>query len=579
LHNGSNGIVHGSWQPLPGEPAAKIWPYLRKVDIISSNAYIIRSGSLTLVIDPGSLLSQAGEIVAALSLPGEIAPPRILVILTHTHVDHFRSLVDHPYLRNRDNVILAVQEAGAHALETADARLTQAALFEQDLLPIRPALVLFSRSDIERGGEVAVACGHGQEIRLATNIRTAKDGRFFIAQVLRTGDSCPVVMYPAPGHSPDSICIRIGSLLFIGDLLFAAGMGVAGISGWNRDDLIRSIDTVIALLQEGTITHCCPGHGRILSCDEAVRVLSGVKKDAAGLEGIAEITCSRATETALYAEGLMDEVEGLFTLISARLLFVSHVLEELEESGEADMVGKLIDTARLDDLLGDFQRFSAEYRAGGVADIQLALKAGQIVQKLDRMFAQQELSLVLDPEYVRRAGRLLCDYTTVLRGFRQPRMIRKLAPAPLIADLIGTLNQSGVNENLIGSADDPGAFTRALVRKIARSPVFERVTCTLAPESDACSAEVDIIILGDVIREILEDLAGAGCVEIAVRVFCENHLLSITIEPQSHGITVPGDLRMRFLENECLRSGGSLIWVTDTEPACVRIDLPEAEGP
>lgn len=565
MQRGDEPIAHGCWHAVPGTDGARIWPYLRKVDNVSSNSYLVRSGNLTLIIDPGALPDQAREIAAALSPSAEAAPPCILVILTHAHVDHFRSLIDHPYFRNNPNLCVAVQETGARAVATADVKLTQAELLGQTLQMVDVALPLFT------GSEARVPCGTG--IRLTTADRTLPDGTVIREQILSTSDSCKIHLCHTPGHSPDSICIRIGAYLFIGDLLFAAGMGVAGMSGWDRDALVRSIDRVLALLREGSITHCFPGHGKVLTCDEAVRVLESVKRDAATLDGIEELNSARATETALYAEGLMDEVEELFTIIAARLLFVSHVLEELEENGEADTVRKLIDPDRLDELMNDFHRFSTEHRAGGKADIQLALKAGQIVGKLDRMFAQQDLALVLDPGYVKRAGRLLCDYTTVLRGFRQPRMLQRTAPAPMVADLVGTLNQSGArNADLIGSADDPAAFVKALIRKIARSSAFDHVTCTCTEESCTCTAEIDPAILGDVIHAVLEDLAGAGCDEIAVRVGADDRSIAITIAAPA-GMPVPYDIRKRFLQDECARAGGMLAWLTDTEPACVRIDF------
>ncbi|HOX36319.1 MAG TPA: hypothetical protein PLO06_11545, partial [Methanoregulaceae archaeon] len=49
--------------------------------------------------------------------------------------------------------------------------------------------------------------------------------------------------------------------------------------------------------------------------------------------------------------------------------------------------------------------------------------------------------------------------------------------------------------------------------------------------------------------------------------------ISITIASPS-GMPVPYDLRKRFLQDECARAGGTLAWLTDAEPACVRIDLP-----
>ncbi len=567
MQSGNGTVTHGCWQPVPGEPSAAIWPYIRKADIVSSNTYLIRSGNVTLVIDPGGLQSQADEIAAVLA---KDATPCVLVLLTHAHADHFRPLMDHPYFRDRTRVALAVQESGARALAAADPLVTQSALLEKEITPTKTTLPLFSESVTGRGGMMTAACGPAGTIHLATTVRTAKDGTHFTEQVLYSDDSCPVVLYHTPGHSPDSICIRIGSLLFIGDLLFAAGPGVAGMAGWNREELIRSIDRVLEILKEGIVTQCMPGHGYILSCDDAIRTLSGVKRDAVALEGIEELNLSRAKETAVYAEGLMDEVEEIFTVITARLLFVSHVLDELEESGEAGTVEKLIDAGKIDDLMNDFHRFSEEHRAGTKGTMQLALKAGQIVGKLDRMFSQQELALVLDPEYVRRAGRLLLDYTIVLRGFRQPRMLKNVTIGPFVAGFVASLDQSG-NEDLMGSADDPVEFTRSLIRKIARRPVFRKVTCECAGEVNGWQAEIDSTVLGDLIRTILEDFAGCGSGEIAVKIASASGGLSITIAPGSAGIPEPGEVRKEFLRSECARAGGNLRWMAS--PPGIRIEL------
>ncbi len=577
MHGGSTTIAQGCWQPLPGVPGATIYPYIRKVDTISSNSYLIKSGDLVAVIDPGGLCDQADELHTAIrELPGDTAQP-VLVLLTHAHIDHCRALMDHPFFRNPDHALIAVHGDGARALVSADSQLTQAALMGLEIVPVMAALRLFADPDNERCGGAQVPCGNtGPMIRLSTEYRNGEDGTRQARQILQTDKSGPVTLYHTPGHSPDSICIRAGSLLFIGDLMFAASPGVAGISGWDRLALIRSIDNVLALLNEGSITHCCPGHGKVLTCAEAARVLEGVKKDAAALDGIGELNPARARETALYAEGLMDEVSEIFTIIAARLLYVSYVLEELEEAGEAGEVAGLIDADRIDNILADFQQFLIAHRTGSGMDIHLALKAGQIVQKLERMFAREQLELVLDTGYIRRAGRLLFDYTTVLRGFHQPRMLQKVEIAPHVADLIGKLKQGGASdEDLISSADDETAFARALVRKIARVPVFDNVICSCSLSSFDRLSEVDSAILSDVIRTFLEDITGSGTREISVRVSGSDLAVSIIIEtPTSHGMPVFHEIRQRFLTSECTRCGGQLVWMTEANPAYIRIDLP-----
>jgi hypothetical protein len=292
------------------------------------------------------------------------------------------------------------------------------------------------------------------------------------------------------------------------------------------------------------------------------------------LFGFEHINPGRARDTALYAEGLMDEIGAIFTIIASRLIFVSHVLEELEEGDEAEGISTLIDADRIDALLDEFHYFLTDYRAGSTMDIHLALKAGQIVQKLDRMVVQENLGLVLDPDYLRRVRRLISDYTTVHRGFRPPRALQPVPVAPLVCGFIDRLKHGGpTDDDLIGTADDPAAFSRALVRRIARVTVFDSVSCNLS-ELPLLRARTDPVLLTDVIRTILEDIAGTGTEAITVSVTGDSTKISVTITCEDKiRVPVASDLRKRFLAGECLRAGGTIAWSTDFVPS-VRIDLP-----
>ncbi len=572
MPSGDGTLTHGCWQPLPGETDARIWPFVRKVDTFSSNSYLVASGDLLVLIDPGGLPEQADELASVIEAESTARP--FLALLTHAHIDHCRVLMNHPYFMEPGRVAVAIQEEGARALAAADTRLTQAALLGVEITPLSTAVPLFAGQESERSRTEIRWGSHGG--RLAPRYITAPDGILRECQVLQAGASCPVILYHTPGHSPDSICIQAGSVLFIGDLLFAANPGIAGISGWDRAALLKSIDTVIAILEEKTITHCCPGHGRILTAEEAIRALRGVKKDAETLEGIVELDRSRAKETALYAEGLIDEVGEIFTIIAARLLFTSYVLDELEESAEAGEIVSLIDGDRVDALLNEFQQFLASYRAGSKLDVHLALKAGQIVQKFEKVFVQENLELIIDPDYLRRLQRLLNDYLTVLRGFRPPRMLQQVAVAEILPGFIGRLKQGGTSvEEMLDSADDNAAFTRALVRRIARVTIFDEVTCEIPPGAEGALTEIDAAIFCDLIRTFLEDIAGSGGNGMVIRITPGEQQVTVSIELNAPGI-MPAfrEIRRRFLARECERCGGRLSCREEGTPASVSIALP-----
>ena len=76
------------WQNIPGALQADIFPVLRKPDVICSNAYIIRTPQMIVIIDPGSLPEQMALLKEALTedLNQLIRP--VYIIFTRCHVDH-----------------------------------------------------------------------------------------------------------------------------------------------------------------------------------------------------------------------------------------------------------------------------------------------------------------------------------------------------------------------------------------------------------------------------------------------------------------------------------------------------------
>jgi glyoxylase-like metal-dependent hydrolase (beta-lactamase superfamily II) len=55
------------------------------------------------------------------------------------------------------------------------------------------------------------------------------------------GDGERLDIYHTPGHTSCSVSLRLGALLMIGDLPFAANPGLCGLDGWNHEELIRTL--------------------------------------------------------------------------------------------------------------------------------------------------------------------------------------------------------------------------------------------------------------------------------------------------------------------------------------------------
>ena len=114
-------------------------------------------------------------------------------------------------------------------------------------------------------------------------------GHLLSYQDLPLGGGDHLEIYHTSGHSPDSICIGIGDLFFIGDILFAPNPGMAGASGWNRDALLSSIAKVLWIIKSREIKTCLSGHGRSIDVEVVEKSLTNMCRDVESLDCLAEV--------------------------------------------------------------------------------------------------------------------------------------------------------------------------------------------------------------------------------------------------------------------------------------------------
>jgi len=108
-------------------------------------------------------------------------------------------------------------------------------------------------------------------------------------QDLPLGGGDYLEIYHTTGQSPDSICIGIGDLFFIGDILFAPNPGMAGASGWNRDALLSPIAKVLWIIKSKEIKTCLSGHGRSIDAGVGEKSLTNMYLDVDALDCLAEV--------------------------------------------------------------------------------------------------------------------------------------------------------------------------------------------------------------------------------------------------------------------------------------------------
>ncbi|GAA5261928.1 MBL fold metallo-hydrolase [Methanocalculus sp. MC3] len=516
------------WSRLSGDGDLSFYPMIRKIDILSSNSYLIGSEDDLILIDPGAIPGQADTILSVIS---DLPENRQLtgILLTHTHMDHCHSLVSHPELSLfADRAYSHV--SGVEALKTEDYGVTQATLLGKRLSPTLLGNPLFSGNQ--------------------------ETGRYGLSEetIPFSGD-LEITAYHTPGHSPDCICYRIGDRLFIGDTLFAGSPGVAGIVGYSRDDLLHSLIGIRQMICGENITVCYSGHGNPIPSADAIRSIDLVLRQVEKLSGIETFTPERMKETALFAEDLMAEIDETLTIISGRIAFVSHMLAELEEGASAGEISSVLDCAAVDDLLARYNSFAEEYRQGAHQPILLALNAANIAGKIERLIDRGGLGAVIEPWLIDHLDELINDYMTLFRGFRPVATLKDCNPCVLCRAVVDSLDPRHADQLLESASDDD--FAAALALRMGRVQVVNEGAVTVCATDENLSAIMDPIRFERAALTLITRYAAYG-VDLMAITFkkIDEETVQITL---STGDTLPDTRQLRYLSKAFALSGGTVL--------------------
>ncbi len=178
---------------------------------LQANAYLVLGNGTNLIIDPGG---DPTRLAARIERIGT-APAAIL--LTHGHWDHVAGVGE---LKDRFDAPIYLHEADRFLYEHVPA---QAEYFGFRAGPQPPVDRVVSDGQVIEAGPL----------------------RF---EVLHT-----------PGHTPGGVCYRIGDVVFVGDTIFAGGIGRCDLPGGSYEQLIGSIRRKILTLEDAVTLY--PGHG------------------------------------------------------------------------------------------------------------------------------------------------------------------------------------------------------------------------------------------------------------------------------------------------------------------------------
>lgn len=506
-------LVNEQWQEVPGAAGLRMFPILSR-GIATSNALVIAAEDAVVVIDPGGTAEQGRKLAGLLA--GCAGDRPVTALLTHAHRDHFAALdeIERP-------VTLIAHAAAAAALKTGDQVSTLAEfnggsfrpraldvhLFQTDRFPVVPPLV--------------TGCGdHWPRHRLRV-------GRQFVD------------VLAAPGHSRCSVVFRVGDLLLLGDIPFAANPGVVGIGGWNQADLRRSTHRLQWLLATEPDLICLSGHGTsAVTGQVTARQLEGLLTEIGRLDRVAVLDGARVAELQNFGAELLAEVCRLFTMLAARQAMVSFYLEDLEEQDQADQVRATIDAVAIERILDDVACGYRDFRAGRQVNLVLLMKAASRMQRVAHLIGKSHDQPGICVRLAGGVERLLAGFSNAMVGLMPNGDWEEFDVGALVTEVVALDQDDGSRDDeIIDALEGKTRFAAALANRLAGgTPLWNpQIECAL--EGALMLVEGDRQLLADAFTTVIE-LVSSASMENRVRIVARQVDERVIIAVQGDGVVV-----------------------------------------
>lgn len=521
-----------------------------------SNTFIIKSPRFFIVIDPGTDIEQIEHVrQVVMSQQGERFIP-VFIFLTHCHVDHF--LAVHLLMDQTFNGQIICHPVAADAIENRDESITLANM-NGSVLPVCRV-----RDRFFQPGEMTIA-PEERSLSFESGIMELEDGHVLPLHVIPLSEKDRMEVFHTPGHSPDSVCYRVGKFICTGDLHLATTPGIAGKSGWDNDKLAISLKAVVEKGKKDGTTHVFPGHGNALSFDKAERIFLDAYKDARRLTGLALFDRERSLYISEYAIVLLEEASSVFSIIAARLLKISYYLEMLEENESAEAILRAIDSDTIDKTVEEFQSFINELK--GKQGAPVIAKAVQFSRKVNKFFEPEKISALFDPYFLRRIKNLLSDFVNVVYGARFVDQETLFDLNDAIEETLTSLQKNPTDaEKIFEALDDNKEFVNELTKRIAYTPLFSPIRFSFSPAQGGLPVTADRLIFQDMLTAFLEQLAISEITIISFETDYDSENTALTVAPG------PGnkpfalrESKMLYLQHSMRLAGGEFQKIVSEE--------------
>ena len=568
------------WQKVSGTASVQIFPIIPKANCVSSNCFIFSAPDALVVVDPGASGEQTRQISRVLTDALMVSQRPILVFLTHCHQDHSQEAALE--LPAGIEVKRFAHRAGVEAMKHRDRNLTTAYLYpwNPEICTARFDGILFaSRAE---PGPAVLEWADGRRLELHTDPIALPDGATLQRQWLSLGAGDRLEIYHTPGHSACSISLRVGSLLMLGDLPFAANPGVCGLDGWNYADLLQTLHKVDWLLETPDMIVCCPGHGYCVSAQSMREKLRLIETEASTLTDVPLMDAERISALKIYADELLEETAALLTIFSGRLYTVSYYLSLLEEEDSAASLGlENLDIDQIDRILSDFRRIAEAFNTSVMPEWTVVLKGVQVASSLQKVLSTEHVRQLLDLSLVHRAQRRLDDFLSLVRGLQFLQTEQPGAVNELIAALVKRTRETAIMESadLMAAVDSEQSFLQALTRRLAAHSPLGDIELEFAPAAQETNANIGAERLDDILTSLMEGMAGMGVKHIAIATHVASGQVEIRVSSREQMDPAAFGKRRLDLYNRTLGwLGGSLECTRHDGNAAFIIILPALES-